>query len=184
MRKKVVKDKLVETATRLFYTQGYNRTGINQILEEAGVSKAGMYQNFRSKEEICVAYLQRMDEQLMVDLRKFIADRSDEPKPALLLFDFLQNFFETDQYRGCWCLNTVSEIPKDDITVMQEIRSQKNNFKDYVETLIDPNLPAQERTARAEMVFLLWEAALAESQVHMQSWPIGRAREMAEKMLN
>jgi AcrR family transcriptional regulator len=33
-----VREQIIETATRLFYDQGYNLTGINQIIEEAGVA--------------------------------------------------------------------------------------------------------------------------------------------------
>jgi len=39
------KDRILETASRLFYTQGFNATGINQILDEANVAKASLYQH-------------------------------------------------------------------------------------------------------------------------------------------
>ncbi|MBL4643684.1 MAG: TetR/AcrR family transcriptional regulator, partial [Flavobacteriaceae bacterium] len=46
MKKLGVKDRIIETASDLFYNAGYNQTGINQIIAEAGVAKASMYQHF------------------------------------------------------------------------------------------------------------------------------------------
>lgn len=39
-------------ASLLFYRQGYNQTGINQILGEANSHKASLYRHFGSKEEL------------------------------------------------------------------------------------------------------------------------------------
>ena len=55
--------KILETASRLFYLQGYNATGINQIIEESGVAKATLYEHYRSKEDLLLAYLEFMFEQ-------------------------------------------------------------------------------------------------------------------------
>ena len=51
------KDRILETASRLFYTQGYNATGINQILEEAKVAKASLYTHYGSKDELGIVYV-------------------------------------------------------------------------------------------------------------------------------
>ena len=57
------RDELVDTALRLFYTRGFNATGIDKILAEAGVAKMTLYKHFRSKEELILAALNRRDEQ-------------------------------------------------------------------------------------------------------------------------
>jgi len=44
-----VRDKIVSVAGRLFYEQGYNNTGINQVIDEAGIAKASLYNHFNSK---------------------------------------------------------------------------------------------------------------------------------------
>ena len=51
------RERILETASRLFYTQGYNNTGINQILDEAKVAKASLYLHFGSKDELGIHYL-------------------------------------------------------------------------------------------------------------------------------
>ena len=46
------KDSLVQTALDLFIKRGYENTTIMQIMREAGLTKAGMYHYFPSKEKI------------------------------------------------------------------------------------------------------------------------------------
>ena len=51
------RDRILETASRLFYTQGYNNTGINQLIKAAKVAKASFYEYFPSKEDLLLEYL-------------------------------------------------------------------------------------------------------------------------------
>ena len=59
---KAPKERILETAYKLFYAQGYNVTGINQILEESGVAKASLYQHFGSKEDLGIEYIKQVRE--------------------------------------------------------------------------------------------------------------------------
>ncbi|MCT8140316.1 TetR/AcrR family transcriptional regulator [Anaerobacillus sp. CMMVII] len=45
------KDKIVETASRLFQTQGYHATGLNQITKESGAPKGSLYYYFPDGKE-------------------------------------------------------------------------------------------------------------------------------------
>ncbi|MEL6276993.1 MAG: helix-turn-helix domain-containing protein, partial [Bacteroidota bacterium] len=40
MRQSTARDTIIATASRLFYQNGYNNTGINKIIREAGIAKA------------------------------------------------------------------------------------------------------------------------------------------------
>lgn len=183
MTKLPVKERLVKTATRLFYEKGYNSTGINEILRESGVAKASMYQHFRSKEELCVAYLQYMDEVMMNDLQGFLDSIPQGPERMLGIMDFVLEFFQRDYYRGCWCLNTISEIPKSNELLIEEIRAQKQGFRDFLLSLVEENLQAAQPEILADRLYLLYEAALMESQVFMADWPIEEARAMYERLI-
>jgi AcrR family transcriptional regulator len=44
-----VRERILKTATHLFYIQGIKNTGINQIIAESMVAKASFYQYFPSK---------------------------------------------------------------------------------------------------------------------------------------
>jgi len=183
MKRRPVKDRLIKTASKLFYEQGYNRTGINEILKESGVAKASMYQHFRSKDEIGVAYLKNMEIGLMQGLEELLATKEKGKESVLGLIDFVQQFYEQDNFRGCWCQNTISEIPKEAGPMLDEIRLQKRNFKRVVSELLKDNLPNLYSEELSDQLFLLYEVAVLESQLFMQDWPIKRARSIAEKLL-
>ena len=181
-----VKERILETASDLFYEKGYNLTGINEIIEKAGVAKASLYSHFRSKEDICLAYLIRMDGVLIKDLKTFLAEKQEGKERILGIFDFLRHFYEREGFRGCWCLNTISEIPRDNVRIKGEIVRQKKSFLTLLENIVRTNLPEYNEQAVASLsrrIYLLYEGAIAESQLQDQLWPIQEAREIIEGML-
>lgn len=55
------KDQLILSATELFNKQGYNATGIDQIVEHANVATMTLYRNFKSKEKLIESVLLRRE---------------------------------------------------------------------------------------------------------------------------
>ena len=56
VRKSDIRENIVKTASELFYRNGYNSTGINEIIRESGIAKATLYNHFKSKEDLCLSY--------------------------------------------------------------------------------------------------------------------------------
>lgn len=54
MKRDAKRQAILDTANRLFRTQGYDRTSVSQITAEVGGSKATIYSHFPSKEELFV----------------------------------------------------------------------------------------------------------------------------------
>lgn len=179
-----VRERIIATASRLFYEQGYNRTGINQILKESGVAKASMYDHFESKEDICVAYLEHMDDQFAYNLTEFLRKKRKGRGRVLGVFDFLQEFYNAENFRGCWCLNTMAEIPQDDQRIKEEIRKQKESLRKIIKSLVVENLPEEEDQTLADQLYLLYEGALMESYLYGSNWPISLVKSMAKKIVS
>ena len=60
------RDAILVTATHLFQLQGYNATGLNQIIEESGAPKGSLYYHFpNGKEEIALEAIKRMKEMVL-----------------------------------------------------------------------------------------------------------------------
>lgn len=53
------KDLILETASNLFCNNGYNLIGINEIIDKSGIAKATLYNHFKTKEDILLAYLDK-----------------------------------------------------------------------------------------------------------------------------
>lgn len=67
---------LVEASSKLFASQGYDRTSVEAIIGQAGVSKGAFYHHFSSKEEILDAVTGRMTAEAMDVIRPAAADTS------------------------------------------------------------------------------------------------------------
>ena len=181
MKHSEVKNRIIETASSLFYKNGYNSTGINEIISESGIAKATLYNHFKSKDDICLAYLQFMNTTFLKDIEKYSRERKKGEDQILALFDFLQLFFNDKEFNGCWCIKTVSEISKDNESIRNEIQLQKNKFIELITQLLLDNIVLTESRSTeslARQIYLLYESAVSESHLHQADWPIRETREL------
>lgn len=184
MKQSSVKQNIIETAAKLFYRNGYNLTGINEIIREAGVAKATLYNHFKSKDDLCIAYLQYKNVDFLIAVEKYT---KESEAGIVSLFDFLIEFYESDAFNGCWCINTISELPKDNVEIRKEIQIQKGQFLTLIEKLVERNLNSAHGHMAgilAKQIYLLYEGAVSESHIHQQVWPIEIAKEMSVKIIS
>ncbi len=175
MAKEDTRQHIVNTASELFYSQGYNLTGINEIIEKSGIAKATLYSHFKSKDDLCIAYLDERDGALLIQLREFCSKRKKGNQQLLGILEFLIPFFESELFNGCWCLRTLAEVPRDSTKIRNKIKANKQDFLDEVQSLVKSNLPKlskakQEKLGRS--IYLLYEGALTESHLQNEIWPI------------
>lgn len=181
-----IKQHIIETASELFYRNGYNSTGINEIIAESGIAKATLYNHFRTKDDICLAYLQHKDATFIHDIQEFCKSKRKGKARVLGIFDFLQVFFQDKDFNGCWCIKTVSEIPKDDEKIRNEIQSQKKRFIQVITDLVRDNIKDvtdKKAATIARQMYLLYESAVAESHLHQADWPISDTKKIANQLL-
>jgi AcrR family transcriptional regulator len=173
------KQRLLETASELFYRQGYNNTGINQVINEAGVAKASLYQHFGSKEALCVAYLKEKHKNWFEELNQFIR-AEDTPKEKILAsFDFLESTTKRDDFRGCSFLNILSEVPAASERIGNEAVEHKSKLRSFFKELLN----TADQQGNADTIYLLFEAAITESQVYKKVWPIRSAKETVRRLI-
>ena len=181
MKKQGVKERIIETASNLFYNNGYNQTGINQIIAEASVAKASMYQHFRSKEDVAVAYLKQQHIDWMSDLTTFVAHGKTNTDKLIASFDFLDTWLNSVNYRGCGFQNIICDLPKDQQKIKDQVVLHKNDVKELVYSLLSDTKNQDDLSN--ELVVLL-EGAIILSQIQKNSWPIKAAKNAAIKLLS
>jgi AcrR family transcriptional regulator len=111
---KTAREKLLATATRLFYKYGINSVGVDEIVRQSGVTKMTLYKHFRSKDALATAFL----EQIFSDWStwfmgrvEILSKKARTPEERVLaIFDALKEWFESPHFRGCPFINTVAEI--------------------------------------------------------------------------
>ncbi|RPE12752.1 TetR/AcrR family transcriptional regulator [Chitinophaga lutea] len=172
------KQRLLDAATELFFKQGYHATGINQVIEEAGVAKASLYMHYPSKEALLLAFLQHRHETWFAGLHAATAKAKSPGKKVLAAFDYLQQKNVEEDFRGCAFLNMLSEVSDKEKEALAIIRSHKNELRSFFTQLLHEASPAVQTH-----VYLLFESAIVESQLYRDQWPVQEARKMVERLL-
>ena len=183
MKRAGVKEKVIETASRLFYYNGYNQTGINQIIEEAGVAKASMYVHFRSKEDIAVAYLKQRHGSWMGQLGTYVAKHKNPKARMLGCFDFLKVWLEEVNYRGCGWQNIITDLPEDHNKIKDQAVLHKSLVRDWIHEVLLEVHPKKKATQLGDEIHVLLEGAIILSQIHKASWPILAGKRACKKLL-
>lgn len=172
MKKRSVRNRIIVTATRLFYKQGYSNTGINQIIEEADISKSSLYQHFESKEDLLVAYLEATGEHTIQVLRSAAADEHTPKTKVIAIFNYLEGLVQQREWYGCHFLNMVYELPEDAVRIKAQVKKQKDKVRGLFAEILAP----LEREGLADEVYTIFEGALIGNKVHGSPWPVTKAK--------
>ena len=172
-----LRERILETAFILFHKQGYNSTGINQIITESKVAKASFYQHFKSKEDLCVEFLNKRHDFWFKKLTEFTSMNETNKTKILGSFDFLILMNETENFRGCSFLNLLSEIPTDNIKILNVIQNHKNDLREYFKQYLPDN-------QLADHIYLLFESAIIESQLFKNQWAVNKSKTIVNALIN
>src|ERR1700761_1847509 len=162
MRESAVKDRILDTASRLFYDQGYHITGINQIIEEAAIARASLYNHFPSKTDLLLAYLDRTHAEWFIELDKYLAPLPNPRQKLLALFDYRIQRQQKLKYKGCH-FNKITAETCEDEQVFQRVKAHKGRFRQYIRDLVIAvgHRGLLEDEILADTLFLLLEGGIA-----------------------
>ena len=106
------RERILETAFRLFYARGVRGVGIDTVIAESGVAKATLYKHFPRKDDLALAYLDEVDRIWRGQLEAAAAAAGPDPRDRLVgMFDALVTACRADGYHGCAFINTAAESP-------------------------------------------------------------------------
>lgn len=159
-----VRDRILFTATGLFYREGVRAVGIDRIIAEAETAKATFYRHFKSKDDLVLAYLQLRHEMWMrwfVD-RLETACRRDAPAFERV-GQVLADWFREPDFRGCSFINVLAEgVPSGE--VLSLVQSHKTDLQDALQALaqcVEHPAPLE----AAEEALMIVEGAIVRAQM-------------------
>ncbi len=126
--------RLLDTATRLFYTEGIRAVGIDRIIAEAGVAKATFYNHFPSKDDLVLAYIEEMD-RLGRDAVSAFPEQPPRAKIAAIM-GRISEAVTAGGWRGCPFLNAAAEYPDPASPVRQAIDARRAWYHDSLRKLL------------------------------------------------
>lgn len=123
--------RVLDVASQLFYERGIRAVGVDTIAAAAQVTKKTIYDQFRSKDALITAYLERRDRQYRAWVRGWLTEHSDTD-PLLAVFDGLGAWMTEVGPRGCAFVNAYAELADPDHPAHRIAREQKAWLRDYL----------------------------------------------------
>jgi AcrR family transcriptional regulator len=128
------RERLLSTASGLFYREGIRAVGVERILTEAPVTRATFYRHFPSKQDLVLTYLRGVDAHIRAEVDAAIETASSPADALRAIGTAVADDLARPEFRGCALLKAAAEYPDPDDPVRQVILDHRAW---YVTTLTD-----------------------------------------------
>lgn len=182
-KKSSARQRIVETAERLFYAEGFRSVGIDRIIAEADVAKMTLYNHFRSKDDLIVEVLSYREEQFDKTFRDWMKRHQSDGLDRLdAFFAALKQWFESPGFRGCSFINATVELADADHEATKFAAHHKARFRQWLGEIL-VGVAGESTDPTADAIFLLVEGAIVTAVMRRQSDPADVARDAAVTLL-
>jgi len=136
--------RVIEVAAELFYARGIQAVGMDEVRTAAGISLKRMYALFPSKDAIIADVLKSHNATWNNGILAAASGATTPRDKLLAIYDFLSEWFEQDNFRGCAFINSFGELGASSPSIAEAARAHKISFQNYVAALVsEAGAPAQ-----------------------------------------
>lgn len=172
---------ILQAGSEVMHRKGYHGTGVQQIVDAAGVPKGSFYNYFKSKEEFVIAAMEFTGRPAIVQFEKALQDPSMAPNQRILAaFQNQIQAFEKEKTftKGCFVGNMCQEVADTQPAVAEKAEYM---FRAYSATLAQCLRQAQKEgrisadydpDQLAEFIFNSWEGAVLRMKSSRNAQPL------------
>ncbi|WP_164924501.1 TetR/AcrR family transcriptional regulator [Sinorhizobium fredii] len=172
-----VRERILETASALFYQQGVRAVGVDLVVEKAGVAKTSLYRHFRTKDDLVAAFLEREDKDFWGTWDKVAHRHVDDPKGELdAHLDWIGERVNRPGYRGCPQINVAAEFPETDHPARKVAAAHKAELRRRLHVMAE-RLGAIRPAELAGQLAVLINGAFVSSQM----FDVGEAKPLLQR---
>jgi AcrR family transcriptional regulator len=178
-----VRDRIMQTASDLFYRRGIRAVGVDTIASEAGTNKMSFYRSFASKDELVAEYLRAEEREAWRWWDETLAAHAGNPRMQVeSLFDVLVKNTCADGSRGCALANAAVEITEPDHPARPVVEKYKGEMRRRFRQLAR-EMDAREPAALGDSLMLLWEGSYLTRLTLGQHGPVQGAAKAARALI-
>ena len=160
-----LRERILATASNLFYREGAHAVGVDLVVERAGVAKTSLYRHFRTKDDLIAAFLEREDEQFWQQWDSVAQrHRSDAQAELDAHMQWIGERIGRKNYRGCPQLNIAAEFSDADHPARRVATSHKQELRRRLNDIAD-RLGVRHPNDLAAQLLLLVNGAFVSSHV-------------------
>jgi TetR/AcrR family transcriptional regulator, transcriptional repressor for nem operon len=143
-------NEVLDRAMMLFWSQGYEATSIDELVEATGINRGSLYGTFKDKNGIFLAVIDRYLETVAKSLMVTLSDSN--PRQAIeRMFDSIVGRLSDPKFpRGCLIVNTSLECPASGDAIARRIaqaigQQESAIYRVLLRAQADSNLAAAAR---------------------------------------
>jgi len=137
-----VRDRILDTASRLFYQRGVRAVGVDLVVQEAAVAKMSLYRYFPTKDDLIVAFLEREDLEFWEKWDSVAKQHPDPENELKAHMRWIGERLARENYRGCPQINVAAEFAEQDHPARQvsqrHMQALRSRLQDIVKRLRVP----------------------------------------------
>ena len=176
------RQRILETADRLFYQHSIRAVGIDRIIAEAGVAKMSLYKHFPSKDDLILTVLKHREAGVLEFFRSAMERHGKKARgPLRAFFAALREWFETPGFRGCPFQNAATELADPAHPGTEFVRGHKQRFGEFLGGLAEKAV-GKAAAKVAPAVTLLVEGAIVTAMIQGRPDAADVARDAALKL--
>jgi AcrR family transcriptional regulator len=183
MKKEAPKDRLFQTAARLFYQKGYRAIGVDTIAAESGIGKMTLYRHYPSKDDLILAFLKQSNEIFWQNFEEVTKDAPAPREKLLAFFESLQDYVNTLACYGCPFLDVAVEYPETGYPGHQVAMEHKQAVRARFRQLTR-EAGAEKPDILADQLFLLMDGAYMASRMFGPDNPAAHLAEAARVLID
>lgn len=160
-----VRDRILDTATDLFYQEGVRAVGVDLVVERSGVAKTSLYRHFATKDDLVAAVLERDDASYWSCWDKIATRQKADPRVELEAhLRWIAHDIAGPKYRGCPFLNVATEFPSPDHPARAVAARHKTELRRRLSALAT-QMGVRNADALADQLVLLVDGAYVNGQL-------------------
>lgn len=159
------RERILQTASALFYQRGVRAVGVDLVVKEAGVAKTSLYRHFGSKDDLVAAFLAREDRDFWATWDRVAEQHRHDAQAELdAHLEWIGERIGRPNYRGCPQINAAAEFPEADHPARQVAVDHKREFRRRLRGIAE-RLGVERPDELAGQLSLLVNGAFVSSQV-------------------
>ena len=178
------RQRIFETAGRLFYIRGIRAVGVDTIAAEADTTKMSLYRNFPSKDELVAEWLRDHDTRFWQAWDAMAARHPKDPRRQLkAAFALLEKHVADPEARGCPMANAAVELTETDHPARKVIEAHKAKLRARLAGMCT-QMGVRTPGLLADQLFLLMEGAQVTTQTLGARSPARNVARAAEMLID
>jgi AcrR family transcriptional regulator len=177
------RQRLLETAGRLFFEHDYRAIGVDTIAAESGVGKMTLYRHFPSKDDLIAAFLLDSNEKFWAWFEEAIGGTDDARGKLVAFFRALEELATTPACHGCPFLNAVVDFPTREhpahVIALEHKQAVRARFH-----ILAAAAGARDPVALADQLFLVMDGAFMATRTFDADSPALHVAEAAQALID